>query len=91
MQNKRKMGVITLIGVVTLLIATPFFRNYYVKTLLSKNSLSIGIIGGADGPTAIFLAGQSPVLYIAKFLGAALVTTILIVSFKKVSKSKKNS
>ncbi|MDH8676788.1 hypothetical protein QE109_01450 [Fusibacter bizertensis] len=91
MKNKRKIGVIALIGVVSLMIATPFLRNYYIKSLVRKNSVSIGIIGGADGPTAIFLAGQSPVLYIAKFLGAALVTTILIVFYRKVSKRRKNS
>lgn len=31
MQNKRKIGVIALIGVVSLMIATPFFRNFFVK------------------------------------------------------------
>lgn len=38
------------------------------------NAASIGIIGGADGPTAIFLTGPDwPVIQVALLLGAGLL------------------
>jgi len=36
----------------------------------------IGIIGGADGPTAVFVAGQFPWLFIA--IGAAVLAAVVL-------------
>lgn len=86
MKTKRKTGVIALIGVVILWIATLFFNSDYMK---SKETSSIGIIGGADGPTVIFLAGKSPFLSIAKFLGFIAVVVVGFVSLMKFAKRRK--
>ena len=40
-------------------------------------SHSIGIIGGADGPTAIFITG-SPVITILPFLGLLAIILLVI-------------
>ena len=43
---------------------------------------SIGIIGGADGPTAVYTASKSPVIIIiAVVLGVSAVVAVLL--FKK--------
>lgn len=39
--------------------------------MLTK-AVSIGIIGGADGPTAIFVTGPAPVLWLKILLAAAI-------------------
>ncbi|GAB6109380.1 sodium ion-translocating decarboxylase subunit beta [Fusibacter bizertensis] len=86
MKKKHKTGVIALIGVVILLIATLFFNSDYMK---SKETSSIGIIGGADGPTVIFLAGKNPFLSIVKCLGFIAVVVVGIVSLVKFGKKRK--
>lgn len=50
------------------------------------NSSSIGIIGGADGPTAVLVSGElMPVILIgmAVLLVSALIITAVVVSRRK--------
>ena len=56
-----------------------------MKTLLfAKEASSIGIIGGADGPTAIFVTGKLPLFaLLAAGLAAAAVLALLIWLFLK--------
>lgn len=50
---------------------------------------SIGIIGGADGPTAIMVAnGSSFFLFIALAVAAIAVIIILIILLKRRNKNK---
>lgn len=50
-----------------------------------RNNASIGIIGGADGPTAIFVASSGiPTLVIV--LGVVLVIAIAVLIIKKLKK-----
>ena len=42
------------------------------------NSSSIGIIGGADGPTKIFIAGNPLAAIIAAVLIAAIIVGVVI-------------
>ena len=46
------------------------------------SSTSIGIIGGADGPTAIFVAGRFP-WELALLIGIGIITAILLIKHKK--------
>ena len=39
---------------------------------------SIGVIGGADGPTAVYIASNSPLTVIAGILGALVVKAVLL-------------
>ena len=48
---------------------------------------SIGIIGGADGPTAIFIASQFPLKTI--FLGGFCAAVVLLVIVLLVVRNKK--
>ncbi len=48
----------------------------------SAESRSIGIIGGADGPTAIFVAGNSSGIYLLLF-GILVVAIAVFLWFKR--------
>jgi Na+-transporting methylmalonyl-CoA/oxaloacetate decarboxylase beta subunit len=51
--------------------------------LKTNNSNSIGIIGGADGPTAIFITGNSTSIVITLILISILIIGVLYIIFKK--------
>lgn len=47
--------------------------------IFTKEAASIGIIGGADGPTAIYLAGRAwPALFAVGFSIVALLVWLLL-------------
>ena len=52
------------------------------------NDSSIAIIGGADGPTAIYIAGPSPLLYIALAVATVSLVAIVAILIKKRKKNK---
>ena len=54
----------------------------------SKESTSIGIIGGADGPTAMFVTSQINWPSVCGLIGA-IVVTILIIRIIHHNKKKK--
>ena len=49
-------------------------------TMFTSNASSIGIIGGADGPTAIFVT-TSPNLIPTVIVGTAIVLTAIVVIY----------
>ena len=53
-------------------------------TLFDSNTASIGIIGGADGPTAIFLTGD-----IQAFVLGVLAVAILVVALVVILRRRK--
>ena len=48
-------------------------------TLFDSNAASIGIIGGADGPTAIFLTGDIQALVLGVLAVAVLVVALGVI------------
>ena len=54
----------------------------------SSESASVGIIGGADGPTAIFVASNINWLFVCGFIGI-IVVAILVALFIYRNKKKK--
>ena len=53
------------------------------------NNSSIAIIGGADGPTAIFVAEPNPAfLYIALAVAAVSLVAVAAILIKKRNKNK---
>ena len=44
---------------------------------MARTSDAIGIIGGADGPTAVFVTGN-PTLFVAAIAGAVVLLAVLI-------------
>ena len=52
-------------------------------TLFESNAASIGIIGGADGPTAIFLTGDIQSLVLGLIAVAMLVSAGIVIAVRK--------
>ncbi|MCI8651997.1 MAG: sodium ion-translocating decarboxylase subunit beta [Oscillospiraceae bacterium] len=48
--------------------------------------MDVGIIGGADGPTAIFIGGDPVGLILALFLAAGIVCGIILLFLRKRKK-----
>lgn len=51
----------------------------------TNNSNSIGIIGGADGPTAIFISGNPAAIVVTLILALLLILGVLFIIIKKKS------
>ena len=52
-------------------------------TFFDSNAASIGIIGGADGPTAIFLTGDIQSLVLGVIAAAMLVIAAIVIAARK--------
>lgn len=81
-------------GITILLGLTYIFKNIIFRILLrvsSGESDAIGIIGGADGPTAIFIATKEGLslqnLMLILILIFGVITTILVL-LKRAIKNK---
>ena len=48
-----------------------------------NEAASIGVIGGADGPTAIFVTGNTNWLSVGGFLAAVIVAILVVVMIRK--------
>lgn len=76
--NLKKYGIMYLI--------LNFVRRIY--TFAMQNSVAVSVIGGADGPTSIFLAGKvgntsSMIIYLLSLLVILIGVGILIYAKKK--------
>ncbi|MDK2801606.1 MAG: hypothetical protein PWQ70_3225 [Clostridiales bacterium] len=95
MKKEKSTKMITIFTVICALVAfislffsslLPLYLSYKFKIDI-RNAGSIGIIGGADGPTAIYVSGQSSShLFTAIFA----LLTILGFIYLVVIKYKKN-
>ncbi|EYE88068.1 hypothetical protein Q428_09995 [Fervidicella metallireducens AeB] len=95
MKKEKSIKMITIFTVICALVAfISLFSSYLLSLYLShklnidtREAGSIGIIGGADGPTAIYLSGQS-----SSYLFTAIFALLTILGFiyLVVIKYKKN-
>lgn len=81
---------VVMAGIVGLVVG--FQLMYYVMGLLSptegQEAASIGVIGGADGPTEIFLAGD--IASLVRFvLSVVLLVVLVVVAVATREKNKK--
>ena len=78
----KKLSV--LLGIIAVFIGTVVVAI----TLLTRREYSVSIIGGADGPTSIFLAGKvdSMSLIIGIVLGAVLLVAGVVLIVKNKGK-----
>lgn len=69
--KKKMIAVIAALGALLAVIGYGYKNRY---------AASIGIIGGADGPTAIFVAGKTGMLFYAgiALLAAAILLTLAV-------------
>jgi len=98
--KKKSIRVITVFTVVCALVAIasalfnsllPLYLAYKFNVGMGniKNASSIGIIGGSDGPTAIFISGQSnPYLITIIFAFLAVVGVVFLIANKRTVKNK---
>ena len=85
MKRKRAARVVTILTLITAIItiisaAYEYMLPVFLSFVLhydAREASSIGIIGGADGPTAIFLTGRPPVRVITAVF--ALITAAGII------------
>lgn len=79
-----KIGMIVS-GILTIIIAiSDFIIEKFVKLVLkidisSNNATSVGIIGGADGPTTIVLAENQP--FLSKYIWMLIFLVITLACF----------
>ncbi|MDR1690083.1 MAG: sodium ion-translocating decarboxylase subunit beta [Clostridiales bacterium] len=89
--SKRTLKALIVAVGILLFIKLCAVLPFILSMLPVPNSSNIGIIGGADGPTAIFLSDNvlPPALYILLFFIEALVYIFLLVTLiKAIRKSK---
>jgi len=63
----------------------PVYLSYKFQIDLSEAS-SIGIIGGADGPTSIYLASQQSPRIVTLIFALLSIIGIIYIIFHKISK-----
>lgn len=79
---KKKIGII--LGIILAAIAGAIALIYGIYTNI-KGTSSITLIGGADGPTSVFLAGKvnSDFSMIVIIAGVIIVLAVLFLLFKR--------
>jgi len=91
-KNKKVITILTIITTLITLISVSFnfFLRMYVSyrfNIDSNNADSIGIIGGSDGPTSIFIAGKASsgsIIIVFAFL--SIIGFVYLVFLKKNQK-----
>lgn len=87
--NFMKFVRLMTVGIVLLVAGVVGFMIYFIYTFTKAGSASVGIIGGADGPTEIYLAGSvSPVYIVLSMLGAVVVIGLISFLVAKFSKKR---
>ena len=95
MKKKKVMKVITILTIAcALLAAVSAFYNYLLPVFLSykfnkdiRDARSVGIIGGADGPTAIYVSGQiSSHWFTVIFAALSILGGIYLIAAKNSAK-----
>lgn len=92
LKNKKIITVLTIISAIIALVSASFsfiLRMYlsYRFNIDSNSAASIGIIGGSDGPTSIFVTGTSSSSYITIIFGLlSMVGFVYLISMRKFQK-----
>lgn len=81
--NKKVVIILTIITSVLTLISVAF--RFGIPTFLLHRPRTIGIIGGADGPTSIYVTGSSSVEIITIVLALLSVAGILYMILSRKS------
>lgn len=94
--KKQKTIIISILTVICALIAItsafagPLLSKYlsYKFSINTKDLGSIGIIGGADGPTAIFVTGHINFYWVTAVF--SLLTILGVIFLIKINRTKTN-
>ncbi|PNT90320.1 MULTISPECIES: sodium ion-translocating decarboxylase subunit beta [Clostridia] len=96
MKKEKSIKMITIFTVICALVAfISLFSSYLLSLYLShkfnidtRDAGSIGIIGGADGPTAIYLSGQISSHWFTVVFTTLAILGIIYLIFAKNSVKK---
>lgn len=81
MKRKRKIPSLIIGGIGVLFLCIGIYIEVFVKNMFNNQELNaaVGIIGGADGPTSIFIAGRLDTNLVPWILGIGIVLIIICV------------
>jgi len=87
MQSKRGLmsksfGVVRIIKIVLITAIVLFIGNQFIFWNSLNQAASIGIIGGVDGPTAVFVTSR----FLPSILKFAVIVAVVIVVLVKIKK-----
>ena len=99
MKKAKVLRIIAIIsGVVSIVLAlSPIIENLMIKHMIGQyaanlnNASTIGIIGGTDGPTAIFVTQPSTFHLVLRYGITAICAMISILSIMLFKKRKKHT
>lgn len=84
-ENLKITALLYAIGVVTGIVMEAVQFDFWIE----KSAVSVAIIGGADGPTSVFLAGKLGTGFsVAATVMAVLLALVVVVILKKIFKKK---
>lgn len=78
------IGIILMLVLLVLAIVVLFGANMF-----AVSSPSVSVIGGADGPTAVFIAGNSGSGILVPAIFAGIILVIIIVAVVIIVKNNK--
>lgn len=73
-----------ILGIILILVSCIFIGIFVYSIFFANNNYTIGIIGGADGPTSIFITGRLGIYPLIPIVGAVIGVALLFVSGKKL-------
>jgi len=85
--NKNDWRGIAFMTFSTILLLCSLFSIFWTRSFQVNMSASTGIIGGADGPTAIFIAGKIGAPW-GLYFATAVVVVATVVYFVRRRKKK---
>lgn len=87
---KRVLSIVFLVAGTILTVICGFYSLGFLSAFLfSKNEdSSIGIIGGADGPTAIFIGSRIALSPLIAIIGTAVGVAVIVISVIAIRKNK---
>lgn len=96
MKKEKKVKVITILTVLCgIFTFISVFSSYLAKLFLFykyninvKDAGSVGIIGGADGPTAVFLSGRLPFQFFTAVFGVLTIFGVIYIFNVKDKKDR---
>lgn len=88
---KKVLSIVFLVAGIIITAVCGFYSVGYISAFISpdvKKAQSIGIIGGADGPTVVFVTSRGSVNPIVVIIGTIIGIGIIICSVIAIRKNK---
>ena len=88
MERRKKVWSLIIGGIGVLLLCMGIYIEIFIKHILGNAAMNaaVGIIGGADGPTSVFVAGKLGVNIMPWIFGTGIL--LIIICFARLLKKK---